>query len=63
MVGTSRGAGLPGEYTQRGPVLLPAKHKGVGVSAGHEGYVIEGMRDGSFKRAVITTALRLAMRG
>jgi len=41
------------ECAWRGPVLLSAKHEGAGVWAGHRADVIEAMKDGSFKRAVI----------
>jgi hypothetical protein len=34
------------------PVLLTAKHESVRVAAGWGVDVVEGMRDGSFKRAV-----------
>jgi hypothetical protein len=49
MLRTSFGLGVPDPW----PVLLPVKHESAGVSAGDVVDVIEGMGDGSFKRAVI----------
>ena len=40
-----------GAQGDRGLVLLPAKHDSEGVSVGHGVDVIEGMGDGSFKKA------------